>query len=229
MYKNKKISVIIPALNEEKSIQHVIDDLPDDIVDEVIVVDNGCTDNTAFVAQNAGARVVRENTKGYGAACQKGIACATGSDIIVILDADYSDYPGKISILLDPVIEHGFDIVLGSRTLGIAEKGSLTLPQTLGNKLTTYLIAKITGFKYTDMGPFRAIKTEELKSLNMTDKNFGWNVEMQMKAVKQGLKIKEVPVDYRNRIGKSKVSGTISGVVKAGIKIIYSVFKYTGN
>lgn len=229
MYKHKKISVIIPALNEEKAICHVINDLPDNLVDEIIVVDNGCTDNTALVARNAGARVIKEGIKGYGAACQKGIACAATSDIIVILDADYSDYPEKINLLLEPIIEQDFDMVLSSRTLGVAEKGSLTLPQILGNKLTTYLIAKTTGFKYTDMGPFRAIKTKKLKSLNMTDKNFGWNVEMQMKAVKQGLKIKEVPVDYRNRIGKSKVSGTISGVIKAGIKIIYSVFKYTGN
>ncbi|MFC1495544.1 glycosyltransferase family 2 protein [Thermodesulfobacteriota bacterium] len=228
MYKENKISVIIPALNEEQSITMVINDLPKDIVNEIIVVDNGSSDNTVSVAEKAGARVVEEDTMGYGAACQKGISCAQDPDIIVILDGDYSDYPEKITILLDPIIDQNFDMVLGSRILGKAEKGSLTLPQVLGNRLATFLIAKVTGFKYTDMGPFRAIKSEKLKRLKMSDKNYGWNVEMQIKAVRQGLKIKEAPVDYRNRIGKSKISGTISGVLKAGTKIIYSVFKYAG-
>ena len=226
MYKRKRISVIIPALNEERSIANVIYDLPKDIVDEIIVVDNGSSDKTGFVAEHAGAKVVKESVQGYGAACQKGVSCAAVSDIIVILDADYSDYPERIGLLLDPIIEQDFDMVLGSRILGNAEKGSLNWPQILGNKLAVYLIFKLTGYRYTDMGPFRAIKTKKLKDLNMIDKNFGWNVEMQIKAVKHGLRIKEVPVDYRNRIGKSKISGTISGVVKAGIKITYSVFKY---
>ena len=228
MYKGKRITVIIPALNEEQSIPMVINDLPKDTVDEIIVVDNGSSDNTVSAAEKKGARVVKEDTRGYGAACQKGISCAKNPDIIVILDADYSDYPEKISVLLDPIIEQNFDMILGSRTLGRAEKGSLTLPQIFGNRLATILIAKITGFKYTDMGPFRAIKSHKLKMLNMVDENYGWNVEMQVKAVKKGLKIKEVPVDYRNRIGKSKISGTVSGVIKAGTKIIYSVFKYAG-
>ncbi len=226
MYKNKKISVIIPALNEEKSISRVLNDLPKDIVDEIIVVDNGCTDNTAQVAAYAGAKVVREEIKGYGAACQRGISCADSPDVIVILDADYSDYPDRIDLLLEPIAEQGFDMVLGSRTMGNTEKGAMTLPQVFGNRLATFLIALVTGFRYTDMGPFRAIKTLKLKDLHMVDKNYGWNVEMQIKAVKQGLKIKEVPIDYRNRIGTSKISGTISGVLKAGVKIIYSVFKY---
>ena len=226
MYKGKKISVIIPALDEETSIANVINDLPKEIVDEVIVVDNGSSDSTGSVAEKAGAKVVKEGVKGYGAACQKGISCSGVSDIIVILDADYSDYPDRIGILLNPIIEHDFDMVLGSRILGNAEKGSLNFPQILGNKLAVYLIEKVTGFRYTDMGPFRAIKAKKLKDLNMIDKNFGWNVEMQIKAVKQGLRIKEVPVDYRNRIGRSKISGTISGVLNAGIKITYSVFRY---
>jgi len=226
MYKGNRVSVIIPALDEETSIAKVIDDLPKDTVDEIIVVDNGSSDNTVSVAENAGAEVVKEPVKGYGAACRKGISCAGASDIIVILDADYSDYPERIGILLNPIIEQDFDMVLGSRVLGSAERGSLNLPQILGNKLAVYLIAKLTGFEYTDMGPFRAIKTEKLKDLNMMDKNFGWNVEMQIKAVKRGLRIKEVPVDYRNRVGRSKISGTIPGVIKAGIKITYSVFRY---
>lgn len=227
MYKNKKISVIIPALNEERSIQHVINDIPKEIVDEIIVVDNGSRDNTALAAEKAGALVVREDSRGYGAACQRGIANAEASDIIVILDADYSDYPDRIRLLLDPIVEHGFDMILGSRILGNAEKGSLTISQIFGNRLATFLITLVTGFKYTDMGPFRAIKTQKLKELQIVDKNYGWNVEMQIKAVKKGLKIKEVPVDYRNRIGASKISGTISGVIKAGVKIIYSIFKYS--
>ena len=226
MYKGRKVSVIIPALNEEKSIACVINDLPKHIVDEIIVVDNGSSDSTASAAEDAGAIVVKEDLKGYGAACQKGIFRTVGPDIIVILDADYSDYPEKIGILLDPIIEQDFDMVLSSRVLGKAEKGSMTLPQIWGNRLALFLIKKATGFKYTDMGPFRAIKAEKLGELEMTDKNFGWNVEMQIKAVKRGFKIKEVPVDYRIRIGKSKVSGTISGVFKAGCKILYSVFKY---
>ena len=226
MYKGKRISVIIPALDEETSIVYVINDLPKDIVDEIIVVDNGSRDKTVSVAEKAGAKVVEEDVKGYGAACQKGISCAAVSDIIVILDADYSDYPERISLLLDPIIEQDFDMVLGSRFLGKAEKGSLNLPQILGNRFGVYLIKKVTGFRYTDMGPFRAIKTEKLKNLNMIDKNFGWNVEMQIKGVRHGLRIIEVPVDYRNRVGKSKISGTLSGVLKAGVKISYSVFRY---
>ncbi|NLD37552.1 MAG: glycosyltransferase family 2 protein [Desulfatiglans sp.] len=226
MYKNKKISVIIPALNEEKSISLVINDLPGDIADQIIVVDNGSSDNTAQVAQRAGALVLREEKRGYGAACQRGIKEAEDSDIIVILDADYSDYPERVTQLLDPIIELDFDMVLGSRTMGNAEKGSLTIPQRFGNRLATWLIKGVTGFRYTDMGPFRAVKTQKFKELHMKDKNYGWNVEMQIKAVKQGFKIKEVPADYRNRIGESKISGTVSGVIKAGIKIIYSVFRY---
>lgn len=226
MYKGKKISVIIPAHNEEKSIGCVIKDLSKDLVDEIIVVDNCSSDNTALAAEAAGAIVVKENLKGYGAACQKGISHTVDPDIIVILDGDYSDYPERISILLDPIIEQAFDMVLSSRILGRAEKGSMTLPQIQGNRLALLLIKILTGFKYTDMGPFRAIKAEKLSELKMTDKNFGWNVEMQIKAAKRGFKIREVPVDYRIRIGKSKVSGTISGVIQAGCKIIYSVFKY---
>lgn len=226
MYKNKKISVIIPALNEEKSIPLVINDLPKDVVDEIIVVDNGSSDKTAYVAKKAGAVVVREETKGYGLACQRGISRAEAPDIIVILDADYSDYPDRINLLIAPIVDHGFDMVLGSRTLGNTEKGAITLPQFFGNRLATFLIKLVTGFKYTDMGPFRAIRTQKLKDLYMIDKNYGWNVEMQIKAVKRGFRIKEIPMDYKNRIGTSKISGTVSGVIKAGIKIVYSVFKY---
>lgn len=226
MYKNHKISVIIPALNEEKSVSRVIKDIPKEIADEIIVVDNGSSDNTAHEAEKAGAKVVRENIRGYGAACLRGISSADTPDIIVILDADYSDYPDRLEQMVAPITGYGFDMVLGSRTMGKAEKGSLTLPQIFGNMLAALLIRMVTGFRYTDMGPFRAIRYKKLRALKMADKNYGWNVEMQIKAVKHGLRIKEIPVDYRNRIGKSKISGTVSGVFKAGIKIIYSVFKY---
>ncbi len=228
MYEGNRISIIIPALNEEKSIPHVLNDLPRDVVDQIIVVDNGSRDKTAQVAKRAGVLVLREEIRGYGAACKRGIAGAEDSDITVILDGDYSDYPDRVTLLLDPIIDEGFDMVLGSRTMGNAEKGSLTIPQRFGNRLATMLIALVTGFRYTDMGPFRAIRTQKLKELQMVDNNYGWNVEMQIKAVRQGLKIKEIPVDYRNRIGESKISRTIKGVIKAGIKIIYSVFIYTG-
>lgn len=226
MYSKKRIAVVIPALDEEDSIALVVNDLPKDIIDQIIVVDNGCQDNTVNVAKAAGARVVKETQKGYGAACLRGIKSLSNIDILVILDADYSDYPERITTLLDPIVNLGYDMVLGSRTMGDAEKGSLSITQIWGNKLAVLLIRIFTGFKYTDMGPFRAIRFEALKALNMEDKNYGWNVEMQMKAIKQDLKVKEVAVDYRNRIGKSKISGTVSGVIKAGTKIIYSVVKY---
>lgn len=227
MYKNKKVSVIIPALNEEVSLPYVLNDLPRDIVDEVIVVDNGSSDNTQYVAELNGAKVYKENRKGYGAACLKGLSMLNkNADLVAILDADYSDYPDRIEQLLQPLVDN-YDMVLGSRILGNCDKGALTIPQLWGNALTTFLIKHICGFEFSDMGPFRAFKIEKFKKLNMSDKDFGWNVEMQMKALRYGLNIIEVPVDYRNRIGKSKISGTISGVIMAGIKIIYSVIKYS--
>lgn len=226
MYKNFKVSVIIPALNEEFSILHVISDIPKDIVDEIIVVDNGSRDHTVTYAKAAGAKVVEQSIRGYGAACQAGIAEADEPDIVVILDADYSDYPDRISILLDPIVNHECDMVLGSRVLGHAEEGAMGLAQIWGNKLTVFLIRSLLRFSYSDMGPFRAIRYDSLQKLKMSDMNYGWNVEMQMKAIKAGFDIIEVPVDYRCRIGKSKISGTAMGVIKAGVKIIYSVFKY---
>ena len=226
MYCGKRVSVVIPALNEEKSIAFVIRDLPKDIVDDIIVVDNGSSDETVRVATSSGANVVYESIRGYGAACLKGIKQLVNTEILVILDGDYSDYPQEVVKLIDPIVMQDYDMVLGSRTLGRAEKGSLTLVQKFGNRLATFLIQLFTGFKYTDMGPFRAIRLDAYNKLRMQDKNYGWNVEMQMKAIKYKLKVKEVPVDYKNRIGKSKISGTVSGVIKAGTKIIYSVFKY---
>jgi len=228
MHNKPKISVIIPALNEEESIGLVLRDIPEDVVNEVIVVDNGSRDNTAAVAKRSGARVISESSKGYGSACLSGISrLKQDTDIVVFLDADYSDYPQDIHSLLRPLREDKAEFVIGSRLSGTREKGAL-LPQALfGNKLAAFLIRLFWGFKYTDLGPFRAIKYKDLINLNMKDKNFGWTVEMQIKAIKKGLRIMEVPVRYRKRIGKSKITGTISGTIRAGAKIIYTIIKYS--
>jgi len=227
MHHNPKISVIIPALNEEESIGQVLNDIPGEIVEEVIVVDNGSSDDTVTVSKGLGANVILEPLKGYGAACLKGISILKqDTDIVVFLDADYSDYPQDLHTVVKPIINDNADMVIGSRMSGEREKGAL-LPQAIfGNKLATFLIRLFWGFKYTDLGPFRAIKYRDLLALNMTDKNFGWTVEMQIKALKKRLRIVEVPVRYRKRIGKSKITGTFSGTVRAGVKIIYTIFKY---
>ncbi len=227
MHHNPKISVIIPALNEEESIGQVLNDIPGEIVEEIIVVDNGSNDNTVTVAKNLGASVVLEPLKGYGAACLRGISMLKqDTDIVVFLDADYSDYPQDLHTVVKPIVTGEAEMVIGSRMSGTRGKGAL-LPQAIfGNKLATFLIRLFWGFKYTDLGPFRAIKYKDLLVLNMIDKNFGWTVEMQIKALKKGLRIMEVPVRYRKRIGKSKITGTFSGTMSAGIKIIYTIFKY---
>jgi len=226
MLNNKRISVLIPAFNEERSIAQVIKELPGYIVDEIVVVDNASTDATQEVALRSGAKVVEEPHKGYGAACLKGLASIKETDILVILDGDHSDYPEQITMLVKPIAAGEADFVIGSRILGKREDGALTSQQYWGNKLAVLLIHRLFGYKFTDMGPFRAIRFESLKSLGMTDKTFGWNVEMQIKAIKNGLRIKEVPVDYRKRVGVSKISGTVSGTIKAGAKIIFTIFKY---
>ena len=225
---NMRISVVIPAYNEEKSIPLVIKDIPKDWIDEVIVVSNNSTDNTDEAAREAGATVLRENRKGYGWACLLGIDHAVNqqSDIIVFLDGDYSDYPQQIPEVLAPMLNDDIDMVIGSRALGNKEKGSMTLPQIFGNWLATNMMRLFYGVQYTDLGPFRAIKVDKLLELNMSDKTYGWTIEMQIKAAKKGLTYKEVPVNYKNRIGKSKVSGTVKGTIMAGVKIIGAVFKY---
>ncbi len=227
MHHNPKISVIIPALNEEESIGQVLNDIPGEIVEEIIVVDNGSNDNTVTVAKNLGASVVLEPIKGYGAACLRGISMLKqDTDIVVFLDADYSDYPQDLPAVVNPIVTGKAEMVIGSRMSGTREKGALLPQAVFGNKLATFLIRLFWGFKYTDLGPFRAIKYKDLLALNMMDKNFGWTVEMQIKALKKGLSIMEVPVRYRKRIGKSKITGTFSGTVCAGVKIIYTIFKY---
>ena len=215
----RRSGVIIPALNEEDAIGKVIEAVPD-WVDYIVVADNGSRDQTSEVARNSGARVVREDERGYGAACLAGLQALPSSDIIVFLDGDYSDYPEDMEELIAPILTGGADMVIGSRVLGGAERGSLTPQQVFGNWLATRLIRLLWGARFSDLGPFRAIRDDALRKLEMEDRNFGWTVEMQVKAAKAGLKFAEVPVRYRQRIGVSKVSGTMSGTIKAGTKIL---------
>ena len=225
-----KIKVIIPAYNEADSIAHVIKDIPN-TVDEVIVVSNTSTDDTEANAKKAGATVLKETNKGYGYACLKGIQHIANQnekpDIIVFLDGDYSDYPEELTKLVAPIINENIDFVIGARIKQLREKGSMTVPQIFGNWLATTLMTLLFRANFTDLGPFRAIKYEKLLALNMQDKTYGWTVEMQLKALKQKLTYTEVPVNYRNRIGVSKVSGTVKGAIFAGIKILGWIFKYS--
>ncbi|WP_026708023.1 glycosyltransferase family 2 protein [Flavobacterium frigidarium] len=224
------IKVIIPAYNEEKAIANVIKDIPS-YVDEVIVISNNSTDNTVAVAQKAGATVLLENKKGYGHACLKGLdyiaKLPNKPDIIVFLDGDYSDYPEELTQIVAPIITDGIDLVIGARAAHLRAKNSMTPQQVFGNWLATFLMKLFFGATFTDLGPFRAIKYDKLVALNMEDKTYGWTVEMQLKALKQKYSYVEIPVRYKNRIGVSKISGTVKGTFMAGIKIIGWIFKYT--
>jgi len=231
----QKIKVIIPAYNEEDSIAKVINDIPT-IVDEIIVISNNSTDKTEENAANAGATVLKESKRGYGYACLKGmdyIASTSLSDqekkttIVVFLDGDYSDYPEQLTELVAPIINDNIDLVIGSRVKELRETGSMTPQQVFGNWLATFLMNIFFGAKFTDLGPFRAIKYQKLLQLKMEDKTYGWTVEMQLKAIKQRFSYKEVPMKYRNRIGISKVSGTLKGSILAGVKILGWIFKYS--
>ena len=221
-----RISVIIPAYNEESSIGLVLDALPQEKIHEIIVVDNCSTDATARVAQEHGARVVKEPRKGYGSACLKGIEELDAPDIVVFIDGDFSDFPEEIVLLISPIETGEKDFVLGSRM--ILPKSQLALlPQArYGNRLAVFLIKLFFKYEFTDLGPFRAIRYSSLMSLGMQDRDFGWTVEMQIKALRNGLRIHEVPVNYRKRVGISKITGTLSGTIRAGTKIIYTIFKY---
>ena len=222
--------MIIPAHNEADSIGHVLNDIPF-YVDEVIVISNNSTDATEKVAANLGATVLTESQKGYGHACLKGMSYIAGKpekpDIIVFLDGDYSDYPEEMDLLLKPIFEDNKDFVVGARVRQFREKGSMTFPQIFGNWLATTLMRLFFGSRFTDLGPFRAIKYEKLLQLEMEDKTYGWTVEMQLKVLRQKLSYAEVPVKYRNRIGVSKVSGTVKGAIFAGVKILGWIFKYS--
>jgi glycosyltransferase involved in cell wall biosynthesis len=222
-----KATVIIPAYNEARSIGLVVNEIPMDDVAEVIVVDNGSADDTADVATSAGARVVTEPRPGYGMACLRGLAnLREESSIVVILDGDHSDYPEDLPLVLSPIQNGEADFVIGSRVMGSPEKGALQWNQRFGNALACTLIRWLYGFNFTDMGPFRAIRRDSLERLAMRDPNYGWNAEMQAKAIIHRLRVREVPVRYRKRIGKSKISGTVKGTILAGIKIIGTILWY---
>lgn len=226
MIGKKKIVVIIPAYNEEESIPKVIKDIPV-FVDEIVVVNNCSTDKTVEAASNLGVTVLTENEKGYGAACLKGMGYIKDKnyDVVVFLDGDYSDHPSEMDLVINPIIKDDYDFVIGSRMIGNRTKGAM-LPQAIfGNWLASFLIKLFWKYRFTDLGPFRAIKYSSLKKINMQDRNFGWTVEMQIKAAKQKLKTIEVPVSYRKRIGESKVTGTIKGTVQASFKILYFIFR----
>ena len=223
------IKVIIPAYNEEKAIANVIAEIPS-LVDEIIVISNHSTDKTEQVAKKAGATVLSETKKGYGYACLKGMDYISKleikPDIVVFLDGDYSDYPEELIHLVEPILNQNVDFVIGARVANLREKGSMTPQQIFGNWLATFLMKLFFNSKFTDLGPFRAIKYATLLDLNMQDKTYGWTVEMQLKVVKKRIPYTEIPLRYKNRIGVSKVSGTVKGTLMAGIKIIGWIFKY---
>lgn len=225
-----KIIVVIPAYNEANSIALVIKEIPT-IVSQTIVVNNASTDATQKVAENAGATVLTESKMGYGHACLRGLAYVAKQeilpDIIVFLDGDYSDYPEQLTQIVAPIINQDYDMVIGARVKEQREKGSMTPQQVFGNSLACWLMKLLFKANYTDLGPFRAIKYKSLLSLNMQDTTYGWTVEMQLKALRKGLKYKEVSVKYKKRIGVSKVSGTLKGTIFAGVKILSWIFKYS--
>lgn len=228
----ESVWLIIPALNEQESLPLVLKDLPP--VGRVILVDNGSTDETARVAEQMGAYVVHEPQRGYGSACLRGLAeirtlveaGETRPSIVAFIDADYSDHPEQLSELVQPLLAHEVDFVLGSRLSGQRESGAMPPQSVFGNRFACFLIRILFGAAFTDLGPFRAIQYDRLLELGMVDDNFGWTIEMQIKAVRAGVRWKEIPVRYRRRIGQSKISGTIRGSIAAGTKILYTIAKY---
>lgn len=227
---NKTVKVIIPAYNEEDSIAKVINDIPL-FVDEIIVVSNNSTDATEENAKEAGATVLVETQKGYGYACLKGMDHIAKQenkpDIVVFLDGDYSDYPEQLTEVIAPILNNNLDLVIGARIKSLRETSAMTPQQVFGNWLACFLMKLFFGARFTDLGPFRAITYQKLLDLNMEDKTYGWTVEMQLKALKKKYNYTEVPVKYRNRIGVSKVSGTVKGTIFAGVKILSWIFKYS--
>ncbi|MDA9775789.1 glycosyltransferase family 2 protein [Flavobacteriales bacterium] len=224
-----QVDVIIPAFNEQNSIGSVINDIPKDLVRDIIVVDNNSSDETSINAKNAGATVLKQPLQGYGNACLKGIEHITNKeqqpDVVVFLDADYSDFPQEMSLLLNKIWK-GADMVIGNRVKEKREKGSMTVPQIFGNWLACNLMKIIYGYRYQDLGPFRAVKFNKLQEIGMVDKTYGWTVEMQVKALNLKMNVQQVDLSYRKRIGHSKISGTVKGSVLAGYKIITTIFKY---
>ena len=221
-----KITVVIPTLNEEQAIGEVVSAVPADRVHEIIVVDNGSTDDTANQASSAGARVIRESRPGYGSACLAGAKAAAGTDVIVFLDGDRSDDPQQLHTIAGPVLDNRADLVIGSRLKGVLEKGAMPLHGRLGNRLIVLLLRLLYGANITDIGSFRAIKAQTLRDLNMEQMTYGWPVEMVVKAARKGLRIESVPINYRKRIGESKVTGTIRGTILATYYMFLVPLKY---
>ena len=221
-----RVSVVIPALNEEAAIGGVVGEVPRELVQEIVVVDNGSTDRTAALASAAGARVVHEPARGYGAACLAGALAAADADVIVFLDGDRNEDPRELPVVLAPLLAGRADLVIGSRTRGGAEPGALTPQQRVGNRVVTGLLRLLYGVSLTDIGPFRAIYTRVLRDLAMEHKTYGWPVEMVVKAVRHGYRVVEVPVTCRARLGRSKVAGTLKGSVLAGYHLLFTTLKY---
>lgn len=223
------IKIIIPAFNEEKSIAKVIANIPD-FVEEIVVVNNNSTDQTALVAAKAGATVLTEKSKGYGYACLKGINYLSQKDktpdILVFLDGDFSDFPQELTKVIQPIKNNNADFVVGARVKELRESGSLTPQQVFGNWLACFLMKILYKSSFTDLGPFRAIRWSTLEKLQMSDKTYGWTIEMQLKVLRQKIAYQEVPVSYKKRIGVSKVSGTVKGTIFAGMKIMGWIFKH---
>jgi glycosyltransferase involved in cell wall biosynthesis len=224
-----RIDAVIPALNEAHSIAQVVGRLRNQqaaLLESIFVVDNGSTDGTGDIARRAGAHVVREERRGYGYACKAGVLAAREADVIVLLDGDAADDPDDLPRLLEPLLNGEADLVVGSRTLGSREPGSMTVQQVLGNRLAAWLMRNIYGVRVSDMGPFRAIRRSDLLALDMREMSYGWSVEMMVKAARAGYRYREVPVKYHRRIGVSKVGGTLLGSLKAGWHIISTVLSY---
>ncbi|HET7435308.1 MAG TPA: glycosyltransferase family 2 protein [Thermoanaerobaculia bacterium] len=221
------IALVVPALDEEQAIGPLLDEVDRTLVRDILVGDNGSRDGTATVARARGATVVHVAERGYGAACAGAMtALAPDIKIVVFMDADGSDDPAEMRALVEPIVTGRADLVIGSRALGVVERGALSPQQRFGNWLATRLIALIYRHRYTDLGPFRAIRRDLLDHIAMRDRRYGWTVEMQVRALQLGARVAEVPVRYRRRIGKSKISGTVTGILKAGWWILYTIFKY---
>ena len=227
---HKHIDVVIPAFNESEAVGLVVRDIPKELVRHIVVVDNNSNDDTRVVAESAGAIVISEGKQGYGAACLKGLAylatLAEKPDIVVFLDADYSDYPQEMFQLVTPILDGEAEFVIGSRSLGNREKGAMMPQQLFGNWLATTMMKYLYGARFTDLGPFRAITWRALQEIKMKDQDYGWTVEMQVKALKLDISYTEIPVKYRKRKGVSKITGTIKGTVMAGYKIILTILRY---